>query len=120
MRDFAVSDIFPDVKHIRDPLGVHMTLLLGREKALLFDAGYGVLDLHALIRRITGLPLTLVLSHGHHDHALGAMHFPSSLMLPQDLPVFREYTGRKERERIAGVAGLTGEARETYRSGWAG
>ncbi len=116
MRDFAVSDVFPGVKQIRDPLGVHVTLLLGREKALLFDAGYGILDLHALIRRITDLPLTLVLSHGHHDHALGAMHFPSSLMLPQDLPVFREYTGRRERERIAETARLGSGEREHYLS----
>lgn len=116
MRDFTVSDVFPDVKHIRDPLGVHMTLLLGRERALLFDAGYGVLDFHAFIRGITDLPLTLVLSHGHHDHALGAMHFPSSLMLPQDLPVFREYTGRREREKIAVTARLGSEARENYLS----
>lgn len=111
---FTVRDIFPDVKHIRDPLGVHMTLLLGRERALLFDAGYGVQNLHQFIRGMTGLPLTLVLSHGHHDHALGAMHFPPSLMMPQDLPVLNAYTGREQREKIVQAAGLSGDAEKAF------
>ena len=116
MPEFTARELYPGVVQVRDPLGVHMTLLIGREEALLFDAGYGILDLHTFVRLLTSLPLTLVLSHGHHDHALGAMHFPESLMLPEDLPVFREYTGPAVRNRIAGAAGLEGTERNAYLS----
>lgn len=45
-------------------------LLIGDEKALLLDAGYewdG--DLRAVVEEITDLPVMVVLTHGHLDHA---------------------------------------------------
>jgi len=113
---FTYREVCPGVLHITDPLGVHMTLLVGRQKALLFDTGYGVGNLLSFIGSLTDLPLTTVLSHGHHDHAMGAMHFPSVRMLAEDLPVFRKYTGRGQRERILRQAGLKAQAREQYLS----
>lgn len=113
---FVSHEVLPGVFHMEDPLGgVHMTLVVGSRRALLMDAGYGALDVSAQVRTLTGLPLTLVLSHGHHDHALGAMWFKESFMDPADLPVFRQYTGARERERVILRAGLTGQAADHYR-----
>jgi hydroxyacylglutathione hydrolase len=46
-------------------------LLAGEKRALLIDTGWGVDDLPALVRSLTTLPLTIVNSHGHHDHFSG-------------------------------------------------
>jgi len=48
-----------------------MYLVIGREKALVFDTGYGFADCLPEIRKLTDKPLTVVDSHGHFDHISG-------------------------------------------------
>jgi len=43
-------------------------LILGKEKALLFDTGMGISDLRKLTRELTPLPIIVVNSHTHDDH----------------------------------------------------
>lgn len=64
---------------------VFMDLLVGEHHALLFDTGYGFDDLHGLVRRITDLPLYVVNSHGHVDHACGNWQFPEVFIHPDDV-----------------------------------
>lgn len=107
---FSANEVMPGVFHIQDCMGVCMTLLAGREAALLVDTGYGVEDVSAYVRTLTDLPLQVLLTHGHHDHALGAMHFAKTLMFPQDLADFRTYTGQEQRQRVLTSAHLKGIA----------
>lgn len=51
-------------------------LILGDEKAVLFDSGYGYIDFTGQIRELTNLPLIVINSHGDPDHALGSYLFP--------------------------------------------
>lgn len=105
---FTANEVLPGVHHIQDGMGVCMTLLTGSRSAVLVDTGYGLENVHAYVRTLTELPLTVVLTHGHHDHALGARWFNHTLMFPQDAEDFRTYTGAEMRKRIANQASLRG------------
>ena len=107
---FQATEHLPGVWHIACGMGVYCTLLAGREQALLVDAGYGLEDLPAFVRTLTDRPVQLLLTHGHHDHALGAMDFPSAWLFPEDEGVYRTYTGREQRDRVAESAEQSGIA----------
>lgn len=79
-----VEQLAPDLWMITETDSVHCYLLLGQQKALLFDIGYGYEDIMPLIRQITDLPVMLVISHGDPDHGLGANHFSDVWLHPLD------------------------------------
>lgn len=79
-----VRKIDGDLYVITETESIHCYLLLGKEKALLIDAGYGYEDIHPLIGQITELPVMLAVTHGDPDHALGAMHFEDVWIHPLD------------------------------------
>lgn len=79
-----VEQLAPDLWMITETDSVHCYLLLGQQKALLFDIGYGYEDIRPLIRQITDLPVMLVISHGDPDHGLGANHFADVWLHPLD------------------------------------
>ena len=89
---FTDRELLPGVHHIEDALGVCFTLIVGRDRALLVDAGYGFEDVSAFVRELTALPVTLWLTHAHHDHILGARWFGSARLHPADLPFYRTYS----------------------------
>ncbi|MER2024676.1 MAG: MBL fold metallo-hydrolase [Eubacteriales bacterium] len=74
-------------------------LFIGKEKALLFDTGYGFQDLRTEVEQITKLPLLVVNSHGHVDHALGNDQFDCPIFIhPDDIPVCEDHHGRYRKE----------------------
>ena len=97
---FTVREVLPGVRHIQDAMGVCMTLLTGEKRALLVDAGYGLEDVAALMGTLTDLPVTVALTHHHHDHALGARWFPEAWMFPEDRADWPVYTGEKQRRAV--------------------
>lgn len=105
---FTVREVLPGVRHIQDGMGVCMTLLTGDKRALLVDAGYGMEDVAAFAGTLTELPVTLLLTHHHHDHALGARWFAASLMFPEDRADFPLYTGTQQRKRVLAQAAAKG------------
>ena len=101
---FSANWICPGVCHISDAMDVHMTLLAGRDQALLVDAGYGTEDVSAFVRGLTERPVTLMLTHAHHDHALGARWFERALMLEGEQKVYETYTADFWRRRVLASA----------------
>ena len=100
MLKYEVNKIESGVYQIKDPLDVLMYLIIGDEKALLFDTGYGVIDTPALVKTITDKPLTVVLGHGHIDHANGAYQFDEVYLREPDFELCREHTGPEIRTSI--------------------
>ena len=49
----------------------NMYLLLGEEKALLIDTGWGAGNLRGLVEKLTDKPVEVILTHGHLDHSGG-------------------------------------------------
>ncbi len=78
---YDFTEVRPNVYRINSPENVFLDLFIGKEKALLFDTGYGFDDLFAAIREKTNLPLIIVNSHCHPDHACGNFCFTEKIYI---------------------------------------
>lgn len=99
--EITAMEILPGVWHMRDALDVHMTLVTGSTGALLFDGGYGLTDMRAFVRSLTELPLTVVCSHAHPDHAPGCRWFERAYLAGADYPAREGVMDAGQRERSA-------------------
>lgn len=67
-------------------------LIIGEHHALLFDTGYGFGDLSGFVKGLTDLPLYVVNSHGHIDHAGANFQFKQPCyMHPADMEVYQHH-----------------------------
>lgn len=91
----AIRKLFKNTYRISEwgPFGpVKMYLLIGSEKALLIDCGYGKIDLKKIIGKLTEKPVTLLLTHGHIDHARGCFAFDDVYLDQDDFDVYRKHS----------------------------
>lgn len=85
-------DAYPDrIFRLREPglaplAAAHAWLILGDARALLVDAGTGVAPLAPLVRGLTPLPVTLLLTHTHYDHIGGAHEFSTRCVHALEAP----------------------------------
>ncbi len=105
---FELNRVFPGVTHIRDAMGVCMTLIEGEKAALLVDTGYGTEDLSALVASLTDKPVTVLVTHHHHDHAMGARWFDKTVMFPDDRGEWQLFTGIEKRRAVLAQAKAKG------------
>lgn len=101
-RDFYQAKNFGWFWQIGSQENVYAYLIPGQEKALLFDACNGFGDLAGLVRHLTSLPLVIVDSHGHWDHAGGNCQFNEPVYLnPADFDLCRDATSYEKRKENA-------------------
>ena len=107
--EYTIKEIYTDTYAITDngfcQGKVYMYLLVGSEKALLVDSGYGLLDLKKVVKTITDKPVICVCTHGHLDHALGACQFEEAYLHSKDFDVYNQHTN-SDLIREAGLNGL--------------
>ena len=89
---YQVQEVASSIYHIFEPAGVCSTLIVGQTSALLIDTGYGFEDLSVQVRKLTDLPLQIVNTHCHLDHA-GGNHFFEEVAYvhPYEKEVYRTY-----------------------------
>ena len=92
MKDFyEIIPIKDNIYHIYEKGDVGCTLILGTEKAMLIDTGFGFEDLRPTIDSLTNLPLIVVNTHGHTDHAGGNRYFEQVWMSKDDVFTYEDY-----------------------------
>jgi len=64
-------------------------LMIGQDRALLFDSGNGIGDINAVVQQLTLLPVTVLASHSHFDHVGGHWQFENVLAPETDFTEMR-------------------------------
>ena len=100
MSYYTVKKIYPWLYSIFDPQNVYCYLLVGSQKALLFDTVYGLAPLSDAIKEVTDKPVTVVLGHGHIDHVNGAYQFEEAWLHEDDFELCREHSSQDYRVNI--------------------
>lgn len=83
---------------IRSLTGEIMYLIEGEEKAVLVDTCLGVGHLRKFVETLTEKPITVILTHGHVDHALGAPEFDDVYMNSADNVIYEAMSPLEERK----------------------
>ena len=84
---FLVYKLENDVFAIHEPRQwqeVISYLILGKEKALLFDTGNGIGKISGVVNELTSLPVIVINSHTHFDHIGGNSEFRDILAMDTD------------------------------------
>jgi glyoxylase-like metal-dependent hydrolase (beta-lactamase superfamily II) len=75
---FKVYSVAPGVFALSEPRqaeGVNSFLIVGSQRAVLFDSGLGVGRIGVVVGKLTSLPVTVINSHTHFDHVGGNGEF---------------------------------------------
>ncbi len=95
---FTRKEIMDGVWAIDDHGFDSIYLVTGKKKSLLIDTGFGIGNLAGLTASITNLPVTVVNTHGHPDHAGGDYRFPAVHISAEDLSLLDACYCKEERE----------------------
>ena len=102
---YKTTEWMPGMWRITSPECVYEELMIGTEKALLLDTGWGTGRLKKVVREITDKPLIVVNSHGHIDHVNGNMQFDEPIYIhPADVELCKAHSSRQMRQMIASAA----------------
>lgn len=94
-----------------DEFGIDiMYLIIGTEKALLFDTGIGIGNIKHVIEELTSLPVIVVNSHHHYDHTGGNYCFEKVYAHTSAIPVIHQQNSTEFRRDFF----LSQESRSEY------
>lgn len=96
---FSVQKINENTYNIFDPAMVFCTLIIGKDKVILFDTCYGLGDLKSVVESITNLPVTVINSHGHIDHIGGNWQFDKAYIHEEEIATAKIHSSKDIREK---------------------
>ena len=96
---FTICKYDNDLYQIKDALGSLISIIIGEDKALVLDTGYGIANIYQEVRKITNLPLLVIDSHGHMDHTGGNYLFPLVYIHSKDYELVKKHNSEKWRLR---------------------
>ena len=89
IKEHVVTDMGDGIFSITSPpMRFMQYVVIGSEKALLIDTGFGYGSLKKIVDGITDLPIVLINTHGHPDHVGGNAEFGSALLHSADFDLF--------------------------------
>lgn len=97
MLEFQTEKISEHIIRIHAFSSELMYLVVGNERAALLDTGSGIGSLRTCVERLTSLPVTVLLTHGHVDHAMGAAEFDQVYMNRADDYIYLQHGGKEFR-----------------------
>ena len=104
MNYFSHEIIEKNLYRIILPGNVFAYLAIGENEAALIDTGFGIGSLKEYVRTITDKPLTVLLTHGHYDHAGGAGEFDHVYIHRDDISL--ALRGAQKAVRLAALRDL--------------
>ena len=96
---FTTFKINDHIYQFKERMGVLITLVIGEDKAMLIDTGYGVYNIKELVRQITDLPLVVIATHGHMDHTGGNYLFDEVYLHELDNELCKKHNSIPWRKR---------------------
>ena len=97
---FKAKRVADGVWCIDDKGNDNMYLVEGKEKALLIDTGIGVAKLSDFVKTLTRLPVIVVNTHGHPDHAGSNNQFKAAYAHPLEFDAIRQMAGGGSRKNF--------------------
>lgn len=85
MELYTQQRISDRIIRITMPGRVYSYLAYGTKRAALIDTGCGIAGLRDYVASLTALPLTVIVTHGHFDHAGGVGEFNEVYLPPEDM-----------------------------------
>lgn len=98
MVEFTSEKVTDRIRRIRGYALEQVYLIEGSSSAALIDTGCGLGDLKSYVEQFTDKEITVILTHGHVDHALGAAQFDTVYMNHRDLALFKKHSQPEYRE----------------------
>lgn len=87
-----IHKIRENILHIEETSGTYCTLIIGSDKALLVDTGYGIGPLRKTVERLISTPYEVINTHAHPDHIVGNDQFEVVLISEEDMPYAAEFS----------------------------
>lgn len=95
---FRKEKVNEKITAIRSRSGEIMYLVEGSEKAVLIDTCLGIKGLRSFVEALTDKPVTVILTHGHVDHAMGAPEFDKVYMNSADNDLYARHSALEARK----------------------
>jgi hydroxyacylglutathione hydrolase len=107
---FTSDKMAENVWRISDHGADNMYLVIGTKTAMLIDNGTGTANIRDYIKTLTKMPVIVVVTHGHPDHAGGNYQFKEVYIHPDDMASASAYNNLPKKSAGAGRT-MTGGAK---------